>query len=45
MQTVHSTSLRRLSATAGVAALLTVFAAPAAAADQIETIVVTAPAP
>jgi iron complex outermembrane receptor protein len=42
MQTIHVTSLRRLSATAGVAALLTAFAAPAFAADQIETIVVTA---
>ncbi len=42
MQTIHATSLRRLSTTAGVAALLTVFAAPAFAAEQIETIVVTA---
>jgi outer membrane receptor protein involved in Fe transport len=42
MQTIHLKSLRRLSATAGVAALLTALAAPALAADQIETIVVTA---
>ncbi len=42
MQTIPLKSLRRLSATAGVAALLTALAGPVAAAEQIETIVVTA---